>query len=527
MKKPLLYLAFLLLLAFPCHVFADETVLHRGNSNEISTLDIHLADSLYDFNVILDMFEGLIAYGPDGTSVPGVAEKWDISEDGIKYTFYLRENAKWSNGDSVIAQDFLTGFKKALNPESGGPYAFLLYPIKNAKAINTGDIKDINQLGVKALDEKTLEIELEAPTSYFISLLANPQAGPVPTKVYEKYGKEWSKPKNIVSNGAYKMVQWRLQEFIEIEKNVHFHDADNVKIDRVFFYPTENKDAALRQFRAGELDIQEIAPLDKIQWIEKNLPGVLQIAPTMGLDYFAINTEKKPFDDIRVRRALSMSINRDVITSKVLKSSEKSAYSIAVLGVGEYENVFPDYKDWSQEKRDQEAQKLMNEAGFNKENPLEFTLKYNNSDNNAKVAIAVAQMWKKKLGVKATLINAETAIHYQDLKKQQFDLGRLGWYADYNDVHGYLTLFETKSKNYNFGRYSNPEYDRIMEQTSLITDKKERLSLLQKAETIALKEQAVIPVYMRAAAPLVALYVKGWQDSPKEVHLTRYLWIEK
>lgn len=524
MKK---FFTFLLATFFLTSSAFAEMVYHRGNSHEPGSIDPRLSETVYDYNIGLDLFEGLVTFDAGGRVVPGVAEKWDISEDGTTYTFHFRDNAKWSNGDPVTPSDFIYSLRRNADPKTAGPYAWMLYPIKNFKDVNTGKNKDVTSIGVKAVDDKTLQITLTKITPYFLSVLSHSQGFPVPQKVVEKYGKNWTKNENFVSNGAFKLVAWRPQQNLEMIRNPHFHSADTVKIDRVFFYPTEDKAAALRKFRAGELDSQEQIPHGQIKWIKKNLSEEYRPSPYLYTEYYAFNTKVKPFDDVRVRKALSMAIDRKVLCENVRQMSDIPAYGFVPPNVPGFNSQLAEFSKLTQKQRDEKARELLAEAGYTKDNPLEFELRYNTDVNNEKAAIAISAMWKQKLGVKAKLFNSETAIHYNELKQHNFTVARAAWAGDYVDPQNFLFLLSSPAKNYNYGQFNNEEFDQYMLKASTTLDAKERMKLMEKAEKVAMKHQPVAPLFHKASEHIVATYVKGWEDNVRDLHLSRYLRIEK
>jgi len=502
-----------------------ETVLHVGNMGEPASLDPHYVSGTWENRIVGDMFLGLTTEGPDGTTVPGAAESWTISDDGLVYTFKIRDHV-WSDGVPVTADDFVFALRRILNPETAAEYASLLYTIKGAEDVNSGKAGP-EALGVRAIDDKTLEITLSGPAPYFLGQLNHYTAYPVPKHVVEKYGKEWIKKGNIVSNGAYVLDEWVPNAHIKITKNPKFYDAASVSIDTVVLYPQEDRTAVQRRFRAGEIDVATDFASDQIDWLKANLPKETRIAPYLGIYYYPINTQKPPFDDKRVRQALSMSIDRETIVDKVMKTGEIAAYSFVPPGTLNYgEPSYASFKGMSQADRVAKATKLLGDAGFNAGNPLKFQLRYNTSENHKRIAVAIAAMWKK-LGVEVELYNSEVKVHYADLKQRKFDVARAGWIADYNDPQNFLYLLETRTGANNYGGYSVKAFDDLMEQASKTSDLKARAKLLADAEAIAMEDQPIIPIYYYVSKNLVAQYVKGWVDTTNDIHRWRYLSIEK
>ncbi|OMH34018.1 peptide ABC transporter substrate-binding protein [Motiliproteus sp. MSK22-1] len=521
-RKALTAVSAACLMGIAAHSTADT--LHRGIGGEPGTLDPNLVSGNWEDMVVGDLFMGLVTEGADGINIPGAAESWSLSEDGKVYTFKLRKQAKWSDGKPVTAADFVFGIQRILDPKTAAKYAYILYPIANAEALNKGTMSGMDNLGVKALDDYTLEMTLKAPTPYFIEQLNHYTSFPLPKHVVEKYGSDWVKPGKMVSNGAYKLTEWLPQTHIKADKNEYFFDARNVSIDTVQYYPTEDRPAALKRFRAGELDVNYEFPIDQYKWLKENMKDQAIVAPQLGTYYYPINTRDEKFKDVRIRKALSMAINREVITDKVLKTGEVPAYSFVPPGVGRYQIQEADFKALSQKDRLKEARKLMEAAGFSKSNPLTLQLRYNTHDAHKKIAVAVAAMWKQ-IHVKAELFNSEVAVHYADLKEGNFEIARAGWLGDYPDAQNFLSLLEATPNNY--GGYRNDEFQKLMDQAAVTLDGDARLKLMQKAERIAMDEYATIPIYYYVSTNLVANHVKGWQPNVIDVHRTRWMSLER
>ena len=497
--------------------------LRVGNVGEPETLDPHHVAGTWENRIVGDMLIGLTTEAADGTATPGAAERWTISNDGITYTFKLREH-NWSDGTPVTAGDFVFALRRILAPETAAKYASLLYPIKNAKALNAAEMHGMENLGVRALDDRTLEITLEAPTPYFIEQLTHYTACPVPEHVVRQYGAHWIKPQNMVVNGPYKLREWVPNAHVTLDKNPAFYDADNVSIDTVIFYPTEDRGALQKRFRAGEVDMARDFASEQIDWLRKNLAQETKIAPYLGIYYYTINNNRPPLDDVRVRQALSMVIDREIITDKVLKTGELPAYSFVPPGTANYgEPSYVTWKSTDMAERVEQAKALLAEAGYGTDKPLAITLSYNTSENHKRIAVAVAAMWKKALGVKTELHNREVKVHYDRLEQNDFDIARAGWIADYNDPQNFLFLMETSSDTLNYARYSNSEFDALMTQASRTVDLDERAALLAKAETIAMRDQPVIPIYYYVSKNLISQRVQGVVPNTKDIYRTRFL----
>ncbi|THB78595.1 MAG: peptide ABC transporter substrate-binding protein [Desulfobulbaceae bacterium] len=495
--------------------------LRVATMGEPASLDPHKVSGTWENYVVGDMFIGLTTENQKSEPVPGVATSWKISDDGMKYTFMLRKSV-WSDGTPFTAHDFVFSMRRILLPETAAEYASLLYIIKGAEAINTGKAKP-ETLAVKAIDDYTLEIQLTGPAPYFLALLTHYTAYPVPKHVIEKHGKLWSKPENMVVNGPYKLVEWIPNTHVKLTKNDKWWDSGSLSLDDLTFYTQEDRAAVQKRFRAGEIDVAMDFASDQIDWLRKNMPDETRIAPYMGVYYYPINSSVEPFTDVRVRQALSMAINRKAIVDKVLKTGELAAYSFVPPGVAYYDNPAEvTWKDMPFGERQKKAKALLAEAGFSPDKPLEFTLRYNTSENHKRIAVAVVSMWKA-IGVKAELFNSEVKVHYADLKQGDFQVARAGWIADYNDAQNFLYLLETRTGPNNYGRYSNPEYDKLMLEAEVTSDLQKRSELMLKAESLAMRDQPVIPIYHYVSKNLVSTKVQGFVDNPQDIHRWRYV----
>lgn len=499
--------------------------LRIANSGEPDSLDSHHVSGVWENRIIGDMFLGLTTEAADARPIPGAAESWEVSDDSTVYTFKLRDHT-WSDGTPVTADDFVFAFRRILDPAEAAEYASLLYTIKNAKALNEGALEGMDQLGVRALDPKTLEITLESPTPYFIEQLTHYTAFPVPKHKVEELGADWVKPGNIVGNGPYTVVEWLPNTHVKAVKNEAFYDADNVAIDTVYYYPAEERNAATKQFRAGEIDVQYDFASEQIDWLKANLLEATRIAPWLGIYYYALNTRKPPLDVAGVRAALALAIDREAITDKVLRTGEIPAYSFVPPGTGNYgEPAYVSWKDTPYEERLAQAKDLMAAAGFGPDNPLRLQLRYNTSENHKKIAIAIAAMWKQ-LGVQTELFNSEVKVHYNDVQEGNFEVARAGWIADYNDAQNFLYLMDSSTGPLNYAGYASGEFDRLMAEASATADLSARAELLRQAEAVAMADLPNIPIYYYVSKNLVAPRVKGWVDNTKDIHRTRWLSVE-
>ena len=522
--RTLVIVLFAALLLGVSSAHAAGNTLQRGNAAEPETLDVHKSSGVPEANIQRDLFEGLVAEAADGSVIPGVAESWTLSEDGKTYTFRLRKDARWSNGDPVTAHDFVFALRRGVDPAVGSSYAFILWPIANAEAITKGKVKELDRMGVEAADAHTLKITLKAPTPYFIGMLTHHQAYPVHRKTLERHGGKWTRAGNLVSNGAYRLAEWVPQSHLRLERNPHYWDAANVRIDAVVFHPTEDKSTELKRFRSGELDVTDDVPGDQIPWVEKNLAGQFRNTAYLGTYYYALNLTKAPFRDRpALRNALAMTIDREILTSKVTKGGEIPAYAWVPPGVNQYAGAKVPWHGLSKAERLARAKELYAEAGYSRDNPLKVQILYNTSDGHKRVAIAISGMWKKALGVETELFNQEWKVYLTTRKARQFEVLRAGWIGDYNDANTFLELLKGDVGTMNPAGYTNSEYDALMRKAEKETDLEVRAELMQKAEEILLKDLPIIPIYHYTTQHLVSPRVKGWVDNVMDVHPTRFL----
>lgn len=512
---------------------AFGVTLNMMNGSEPGTLDPHKASGDWQNRVIGDYIEGLMAEDATATPIPGQAESYTVSEDGLVYTFTLRDGIQWSDGTPVTAGDFEFAFRRLFNPATAAEYSYLQFPIKGGAEIVDGTLPpDSPELGVKALDDKTLEITLVAPTPYFLDALTHYTAWPVPKHVVEVHGDSWTNMGNIVGNGPYKVVEWVPGSYVKSVKSDTYYDKDNVQIDEVYYYVQEDLQAAFNRYRAGEYDILTDLPNDQQQVVLDTMPGEGRFAPFQGIHYYVINQEKAPFDNVDVRKALSISINREIIGPDIWGSGEPAAYAWVPPGTGNYEGVEPYMPDWASqpyEERVAEAKALMAELGYTPENPLQLQLRYNTNDNHQNLAIAISAMWQE-IGVRTELFNAETPVHYDALRAGDFEVGRAGWLNDYSDPSNTLELLKSGTMSggemnwgNNYGRYSNERFDELMNQSITESDLDARAQLLGEAEKLAMDEFAAIPLAYYLASNVVKPSIQGFEDNAKDVHRTRWL----
>ncbi|MGC0054353.1 peptide ABC transporter substrate-binding protein [Brucella pituitosa] len=504
-----------------------ETVLNRGNDTDPATLDQQHTTTISENRVLRDLYEGLLAQNEKGEAIPGAATSWDISEDGLTYTFHMRENAKWSNGDPVTASDFEFTFQRIMDPKTAAGYASVLYSIKNAAEVATGKMP-VDQLGVKALDDKTLQITLKNPAPYFLELLTHQTGFPINKKAVEKFGDKFTLPGNMVTNGAYTLVSFTPNDRISMKKNPNYWDASNVKVDAVNWIPFEDRASCMRRFEAKEVDICSDVPAEQMDYVKKNLGGQFRLAPYLGIYYVDIKGEpSSKLRDPRVRRAISMAVDRDFIANEVWRGVMLPANSMVPPGIANYVKDAPklDFADEDVLDREDKAKELLQKAGV-QPGTLSVTLRYNTSENHKNTMAALANMLDN-IGIKATLNEVEGTTFYNYLQeKGMFDITRDGWIGDYNDPNSFLELYTT-GNYFNYAEWSNKDYDALMAKSATTTDLAERAKILAEAEKILLDEGAVVPLMYYSSTALVADRVQGYEDNLMNSHSTRWLSVKK
>ncbi len=504
----------------------QEVVLHRGNSGEPSSLDPHRIAGTWESSIARDLYLGLMTDAADATPIYGAAESHTVSEDGLTYTFTMRDGHTWSDGTPVTAQDFVYSWRRILNPETAAEYASLMYVLKNGLGINTQG-EPLDTLGARAIDDRTLEVTLEYPAPYFLQLLTHQAAYPVPPHVVEAEGDGWITSEAATTNGAYVIDEWRPNDFVRLKKNERFYDAENVAIDTVIFYPTDDRPAAVRRFRAGELDMNDDFPSQNYERLKELLPGEVLVTEFMLSNCYFINVEQEPFNNPDIRLAMGMAIDRNVLTDDILRTGQTPSYAFVPPSIMNYPHTAQaPFKDQPMEERIAQARAMMEEAGFSEETPLRFTLRYREGVDNRRVAIAIAGMWRQ-IHINAELLNTEAKTHYNDLRSGNYVVADGGWVADYNDATNYLFLLETDTGFLNYANYSNPDFDRMMKEARNMVDVEARGALLAEAEQLMLNEMPVIPTLIGTRRHLVGAHVKGFVDNPEDKHPTRFLSIDE
>jgi len=504
-------------------VLAERQVVHRGNGEEPETLDPHRAVGVPAAHILRDLFEGLTTETAGGDVVPGAALRWNISRDARTYTFYLRRGLTWSNGDPLTAEDFVYSLRRAASPETAANAARMLLPIQNAREVLVGELP-AEELGVSLLDEHSLQITLTGPTPYFLGLLTNPIAYPVNRGNLEEFGAQFSRPGNLVSNGAFVLTKWAPRSEIVLEKNPAFREADRTIVERVHYFPIEDQSTEVKAFRSGEIDWTNEVPNNQFKWLQKNYPDELVVSPWMGSYFFGFNLTQEPFiDNPSLRMALILAIDRQILVDKVAQFGEQPSFSLVPPGMDGYVPFVPEYADWTQEERDHEARRLYEQAGYSEERPLRVEIRYNTSENHKKMALAVASMWKQTLGVITTLVNEEFRVFLQNREQKVVTrVFRAGWISDYNDPYSFLELFRTGHGRNDYG-YGNSTFDTLLDEIGTERVRARRERLMFEAERVLMTDNVIIPIYTYVTKRLVSKQLRGWQNNVMDHHPTRHM----
>ena len=496
-----------------------QQILHKGNGKEVQDLDPHIVNSVSSFNIISALLEGLVAEDPvDLHPVPGVAERWEVSPDGKIYTFFLRQNARWSNGAAVTSNDFLRSYHRILTPALASDVAYMLYPVQNAAAFHKGEITDFATVGFRAPDDHTLEITLTHPTPYFLSLLNHYSWFPVHIPTVQKYGpvlergSRWTLPDRYVGNGPFTLEEWRLNVRVGVKKSPTYWDVDRVALNAIVFHTIDSADVEERAFRSGQLHISDGIPLSRIERYRREKPDLLRIDPYLGTYFFRVNVTRPTLDNRLVRRALAMAIDRQSIVERVTRGGQLPAAYFTPPNTAGYTCQSSIPYDVAQ------AQRLLREAGFPEGRGLPpIEILFNTSESHKIIAEAVQQMWRQNLNVMASLINQEEKVYFDSRRQMNYQVIRSTWIGDYNDPNSFLDLWVTNGTN-NATGWSNPEYDRLLAEAGSTADPAARSAAFQKAEAILLDEAPVLPVYFYTHAFLARPEVKGWYPTILDHH---------
>jgi len=507
----------------PCP--AGQVCLEYGNGSDPATLDPQQSELVDESVIIGDLMMGLTTEAADGSTLPGMATSWETSPDGLVWTFHLRD-AQWSDGVPVTAEDFVYAYRRILDPKTAATYAYLVSVLKNGKAVNAGQAAP-ETLGARALDPRTLQLTLEHPVPYLPGLAKHHSFFPVPRHAVQRWGDAWVRPGRYVSNGAYRLVSWRLGDFLRVEKNPRFWDAAQVCVDRIDYYPTNDTVAAERRVALGELDVNTSFQSNRISRLRKTLPAYIRTHVNLGTGYLSFNTfDFAPFRDVRVRRALSEAVDRDFITGKLLRAGQLPAYTFVPPGISGYTaGVAAPWSRKSFAERQADARRLLAEAGYGPDRPLKFVIKTASQPDSLLLAQALQADWKT-IGVETQVAVADTQVLFADYRNRDFNLGMMRWFADYDDPLTFLELFKSDTGAQNYGDYKNPAYDALLAAADQEPDPKTRALILARAEQTMLDDEATAPIYFDVNRALVSPRVTGWADNATHKHRARWLCVK-
>jgi oligopeptide transport system substrate-binding protein len=502
---------------------SGEVVLRRGNAREPDTLDPQRAEDESSREILRDLFEGLVGETPAGELVPGAAESWEVSPDGLEWTFRLRPDGRWSNGDPLQASDFVAGLRRAVDPATGSSSAALLTPVAGTKEIISGR-RPPESLGAEAQGENTLVLRLHSPTPHLPGLLTHPLSFPVHGPSLAEHGDGFARPGRLVSNGAYRLLEWELHRHVKLGRNPHFRVPP--QIGEVLYFGIDEPEAELNRYRAGDLDFTAQIPQQRFRWASENLREELHVAPYLSTQFWLFNTRRPPLDDLRVRKALTMAVDRERLTRLVTGLGEYPAYGLVPPGVANYEAQSFEWRDESAAVRLEVARALLAEAGFSTERPLRVEVHYNTDENLRRIAVAVAAMWREALGVETSLVNEEFRVMLARRKDpQRWQILRLAWTGDFNDASNFLEILARDGAVNDTG-YADPQFERLLAEAATELDPAQRRRLLESAERRMLEHYPVLPLYHTVSKHLVKPWVRNFQPNVLNRSYSRHLAVD-
>ncbi len=498
-----------------------KKILRVGNGTEPQDIDPQTITGTPEYRLMISLYEGLVALAPDGKTLePGVAERWEVSPDGLTYTFHLRANAKWSNGQLVTARDFVRSAQRMLTPALGADYSYMFFYVGGGEDYFHGKLKDFSETGFQAPDDRTLRLTLRQPTPFLLQAMLHHAWFPVPIDVIAKFGgldrkgSDWTRPANFVGNGPFVLTEWRPNQVIVVKPSPTYWDRARVKLDEIQFFPVELAETEERMFRTNQLDLTYEVPLSKIPVYRREQPEVLRTDPYCGVYFYRFNVQRKPFDDVRVRRAFALAIDRESLVKNVTLAEEQPAFALVPPGVGGYQSRHHLTGDIA------EAQRLLAEAGYPGGAGLpKIELLYNTLEKHRTIAEALQQMWRKNLGIDLTIYNQEWKVYLDSQKTTNFQIQRAGWIADYVDPHVFFDLWRTGGGNNNTN-WGNAEFDRLLTQSLDAKTTADRYEVYQRMEKILLDELPVMPIYFYTYTRLVRPDVKNFRTT----YLDNYPW---
>ena len=499
-----------------------RAILLRGLDLEPDSLDPQKARSVEGQRVLRDICEGLTTVGRNGAVAPGIATRWTVSPDGKTYTFFLRHDARWSNGRPVVARDFVAGLRRLVDPHTGSDYAEVVNVIDHARGIIAGR-RPVRTLAVLAPDAYTVIVKLRTPAPYLPALMAHPATCPVEPRLLARYGADYARPGHLPSDGAFVLAQWAHGSYIALTRNRYYWRNSATRLDGVRYLISVDENAELNLYRAGELDIVDVIPRSEFGWIRRHLGGQLHMAPELGTYFYGFNLRRAPFaGHPGLRRALAMVIDRSKLTKLVLRTGEQPAYGWVPPGTAGYTPQSPAWRRLTLRQRIAAARRLYAHAGYSAARPLRFTLKYNTGEVHSEIAIAVASMWRRALGVRVHLLAEDFSSLMQDIYRGNVQMFRSSWIGDYDDPYTFAQYFKSDF-GINLPRYDNPAYDALVNRAEKQLDPGRRMALLERAERLMLHDQPVIPLYFYVSKHLVKPQVTGWYDNAMDVTYSREL----
>ncbi len=499
---------------------ADAMTLRRGSFSEPRSLDPHKVTGTTGAVIVYDMFEGLLTTDANGDIIGGLARDWEISGDGLTYTFTLRDDLVWSDGTALTAADVVYSYRRLVNPETASPLASVASPIAKARDVVKGAAAP-TVLGVTAVDRKTVNITLNQRTPYFPQMLLTFANSIVPKHVIEAHGREWTKPTNIATSGAYVLKERISNTSITVVKNEHYHAAADTLIDKVIYFPIENGATSLKRYRAGELDVTLSFPPSQIDWLRENHADDLHILPVLALSYILINHDKPPFNDIRIRKALSIAIDREIIVDRLLNDGSQPAYNIVSPATPDYGENPAQFKSSHIEDRIARAKNAIERAGYSADRPLKIDFKVGTSEESKRLAVAYQGFWRR-IGVEAKIQEFDTSSLVRAARLGDYELMRYSYFATYADPMSFLSLLQSDSST-NLSGYSNHAFDELIKKANNEADPVKRFEKLRAAEQLAIDEFPIIPTIFKSQKHLVSRRVEGWIDNPRNVYFARYL----
>jgi ABC-type oligopeptide transport system substrate-binding subunit len=514
-----------LLLCAP--LVTGAAVLRIGNGAEPETLDPQKMQTPHAINIAHDLYEGLTSVSPEGEVVGGAASDWDVTDAGTIYTFHLRPRLRWSNGDALSADDFVAGLRRGVDPATGGVYAAVLAPIANADQILAADAA-ADTLGVDAPDARTLRIRLKGPTPYLPGLLTLPVAFPIHQPTLKQYGAQFAREGRLVSNGPYQLDTWVVQARIRLQRSANYWNDAATQIETVEYFPTEDRSAELKRYRAGELDVTYNIPRTQVQWLRDNFGGELHLATYLDTYYVGFNCTQPPFaEQPGLRRALAMVIDRDIIASKVLRGLGRAARGWVPEAVHDHSPQAPTWAAWPMAQRLAEARKLYAQAGYGDDHPLQIELRHTLDPNDKRIATVIAAMWKQTLGVQAQLAAQEPKVFASALKMRSVTQAFLwDWIGDYDDPSTYTDVLRS-DRGQNYEGWRSLDYDQLLGDAAVQADRKRRQALLGEAEALLLDQTPLTPIYFNVSSRLIKPQVRGWSDNVLDYHYSKDLRIER